>query len=88
MDSTRCFASWVFLSQMSARSKIVLQSRDSLLYWKGEGQWTPHVDEAKQFEHIADASAFAQKSKMPTVDIVMNFGDPRYDVRLNASSSQ
>ncbi len=71
---------------MNGRSKIVLQNRDSLLYWKGEGQWTPHVDEAAQFEHIADASTFAQKSKLTVLDIVMNFGDPRYDVRLAASA--
>lgn len=64
----------------------MIQNRDSLLYWKGEGQWTPHVEEAAPFEHIADANAFARKSKIPVLDIVMNFGDPRYDVRLNASS--
>jgi hypothetical protein len=77
---------FIYFLLMSGRSKIVLQNRDSLLYWKGEGQWTPHVEEAVQFEHIADASAFAQKSKITVLDIVMNFGDPRYDVRLSASA--
>jgi hypothetical protein len=70
---------------MSARSKIVLQNRDSLLYLKSESQWTSLLEEARQFEHIADASAFARKTKLPVLDIVMSFGDPKYDVRLSAS---
>jgi hypothetical protein len=71
---------------MSGRSKIVLQNRDSLLYWKGDDQWTPHLGEAHQFAHIADANAFARKNNLPTLDIVMTFGDPKYDVRLRASA--
>ena len=67
------------------RSKIVLQNRESLLYLKGEGQWTPHVAEASSFEHVADANAFVRHAKLPVLDIVMTFGDPRYDVRLRAS---
>jgi hypothetical protein len=71
---------------MSGRSKIVLQNRDSLLYWKGEDQWTPHLDEAHQFAHIADANTFARKAKVAALDIVMSFGDPKYDVRLRAAA--
>jgi hypothetical protein len=67
------------------RSTIVLQSRESQLYLKKEGEWTSVVAEAAQFEHVADASAFARHAKLPILDIVMTFGDPRYDVRLRAS---
>ena len=68
-----------------SKATIVLQSRESQLYLKGEGQWTPTVQEAVKFNHIADASAFACKSKLALLDIVMTFGDPKYDVRLRAS---
>jgi len=69
----------------SVRSRIVLQSRESLLYLKGEDEWTSEVAEAAKFEHIADANTFARRSKLTRLDIVMSFGDPRYDVRLRAS---
>jgi hypothetical protein len=70
----------------TTRATIVLQNRESLLYLKGDGQWTHAVEEATAFEHIADASAFARKAKLSILDIVMSFGDPRYDVRLRASA--
>ena len=68
------------------RAKIVLQNRESLLYFNEKGQWTANLEEATRFEHVADANAFARKSKLTLVDIVMSFGDPRYDVRLAAST--
>ena len=68
------------------RAKIVLQNRESLLYFNKDGQWTPDIKQATSFEHVADASAFARKSKLALLDIVMSFGDPRYDVRLAAST--
>jgi hypothetical protein len=67
------------------RAKIVLQNRESLLYLNKEGQWTRHIEHATRFEHVADANAFARNARLTLVDIVMNFGDPRYDVRLPAS---
>ena len=65
---------------------IVLQNRESHLYLKEVGQWTSVVEDAAKFEHIADASAFARHSKLSILDIVMSFGDPKYDVRLRAST--
>ncbi|HEX3798003.1 MAG TPA: hypothetical protein VH413_04815 [Verrucomicrobiae bacterium] len=71
---------------MNGRSKIVLQNRESLLYWKGEDQWTPNLDEAQPFAHIADANTYARKTDFAELDIVMSFGDPKYDVRLKAAA--
>jgi predicted lipid-binding transport protein (Tim44 family) len=68
----------------SSKAKIVLQHRASNLYFKGNDEWTAHVNEAVQFDHIADANAFARRAKLLLHDIVMSFGDPKYDVRLNA----
>jgi hypothetical protein len=73
-------------TNLNPQAMIVLQSRESQLYLKGEGQWTPAVEDAAKFDHIADASAFARESKLSILDIVMSFGDPRYDVRLRASA--
>jgi len=68
------------------RAKIVLQNRESLLYFDQAGRWPSSVEEARQFDHVADANAFARESRLPLVDIVMSFGDPRYDVRLAATA--
>ena len=73
-------------TKSSNKSRIVLQNRESLLYLKGADQWTPNVSEASSFDHVADANNFARRSKLSVLDIVMSFGDPRYDVRLAAST--
>ena len=67
------------------RAKIVLQDRDSLLYLRAAGEWTADVCDAVTFEHVTDANTFARRCKPAMLDIVMNFGDPQYDVRLPAS---
>ena len=69
----------------NTRASIVLQNRESLLYLTEDGRWTDKISQATQFAHVADASAFALKSKVSLMDIVMTFGDPQYDVRLRAS---
>lgn len=71
---------------MNDRAKIVLQNRLSLLYLKESGEWTPDLSEAVDFTHVMDASSFAHRSEPGNLDIVMTFGDPRYDVRLPASA--
>jgi len=68
------------------RAKIVLQNRESLLYLNQDGKWTSNIEEATRFEHVADANSFARKSKLTLLDIVMSFGDPRYDVRMAATT--
>jgi hypothetical protein len=71
---------------MDVRAKIVLQNRESLLYLQLDGKWTSDMEGAARFKHVTDASFFAREKKMEVLDIVMSFGDPRYDVRLPASS--
>lgn len=67
------------------RASIVLQNRESLLYLTKDGKWTDDVSRATKFDHVADASSFAMRAKLSLMDIVMTFGDPKYDVRLRAS---
>jgi hypothetical protein len=69
----------------NTRASIVLQNRESLLYLTKDGKWTDDVAQATKFDHIADASTFAVRANLSLVDIVMSFGDPKYDVRLRAS---
>ena len=66
------------------QASIVLQNRESLLYLTKDGEWTDDVSRATKFDHVADASSFAMSAKLALMDIVMTFGDPRYDVRLRA----
>ena len=71
---------------MAVRAKILLQHRKTLHYMTAEGQWTSEVANAAVFEHVADAGKFARQRPADAVDILMNFGDSQYDVRLPASA--
>jgi hypothetical protein len=65
--------------------RIVLQDRNSLLYVKKKGEWTPRIKEARDFRHCHTAFAFAHRTGLPKLDAVMTFGDPKYDLRVRAS---
>jgi len=72
---------------MASKAKIVLQHRESRLYLQAVEKWTADLAQAVAFEHVTDASAFARKHKAGSLDIVMCFGDPQYDVRLPAAQA-
>ena len=65
--------------------RIILQDRESLLYFKATNEWTPDIDKAADFQQLAQAIEFVRTSKLPKLDAVMWFGDPKYDVRVLAS---
>ncbi len=65
--------------------RIILQDRESLLYFKGNNEWTPDIDKAADFQQLVQAIEFVRTSKLPNLDAVMWFGDPKYDVRVLAS---
>lgn len=67
------------------RMRIILQHRKSRLYLEKLGQWTDDVETALDFTHLIAAVDFVQFNQISTIDVLMHFGDPRYDVRLSAS---
>jgi hypothetical protein len=62
--------------------RVVLQDRESLLYYQSPSQWTPDPDKATDFEHILRAHSYAGQAKEANWDVVMIFSDRKYDVRL------
>jgi len=61
--------------------RIILQNRESLLYFKSFDEWTEEIEEARDFRQVASAFDYVQIFKIPNLDVVMNFGDPKYDVK-------
>jgi hypothetical protein len=72
-------------TQPAATMRIILQDRESFLYLKQTNEWTPAVEEATDFQHLTAAMDFVRLVRIPGLDVLMYFGDPRYDVRLRAS---
>ncbi|MDB6121939.1 MAG: hypothetical protein JWQ71_932 [Pedosphaera sp.] len=66
--------------------RVILQNRKSLLYFKASNQWTPFIHEASDFEGIIKAVDFISEVKLPGIDVLMHFGDPKYDVRLKVTN--
>jgi hypothetical protein len=65
--------------------RILLQNRKSRLYYKGADEWTSHIKDASDFQRVVKAFDYAYKSRLPSIDVVMHFGDPVYDVRLRVT---
>lgn len=70
--------------QMTTR--VVIQDRQSRLYLKGADEWTPEINEAEDFEQIVEAIDFLRLARLPHIDVLMHFEDPKYDVRLTGTS--
>jgi hypothetical protein len=57
------------------------------MYFKAGNHWTPNVKDAMDFRHILLALDFAFTLKALQLDLLVDFGDLRYDVRLKLQSS-
>ncbi|MDB6110464.1 MAG: hypothetical protein JWR69_2214 [Pedosphaera sp.] len=79
----RCGGGW--LNQPLGKSRIILQDKGSQLYFQGPNAWINDLSAATNFEQIIEALEFVRREKLANLDIIMSFGDPRYDIRLTAS---
>lgn len=66
--------------------RVILQNRQSLLYFKSFDEWTDEIEEARDFRRVVSAFDYLQIFKIPNLDLVMNFGDPKYDVKTPVTS--
>ncbi|HEX4644186.1 MAG TPA: hypothetical protein VH598_01105 [Verrucomicrobiae bacterium] len=66
--------------------RVVIQDRKSRLYFKGTSEWIAEINEAEDFEQIVKAIDFLRQTRLPHIDVLMHFDDPKYDVRLTATS--
>jgi len=65
--------------------RILLQDRQSRLYFRGSEEWTQNRDEALNFQHSAKASGFVLQARLPNMDIILGFTDAKSDVRIPCS---
>ena len=52
-------------------NKIVLQSRERLAYFRENGEWTPHAEEALQFSTAREAEELCRAKALKEADIVV-----------------
>jgi len=70
---------------MTGTVRMLIQDRESRLYFKKPNDWTADLAEAADFKEIIAAVDAARDTGRQTLDILMSFGDPKYDVRIPAT---
>ena len=62
--------------------KILLQQKDSGLYFRDVGSWVPDSSEAMDFLSSTSAIDFCVANKISHVQLVLKFDEQRYDIVL------
>jgi hypothetical protein len=62
--------------------RILLQDRESHLYFKCDEEWTPEIKQARDFGQVLNAATFVRENKLANADVLICFDDPGYDVRI------
>ena len=79
-------ADWPFQSSPPrARMCIILQDRETSLYFKSANEWTSDIEQANDFRQLILAIDFVRTARLPNLDVILHFENPKYDVRLYAS---
>jgi hypothetical protein len=68
------------------KMRIIVQDRQSQLYLEGESNWTQDLCKAREFPVITDAITFVHRTKLNKMDVLMHFGDARFDFRAQVSA--
>jgi hypothetical protein len=62
--------------------RILLQQKNTGLYFKASGVWTHHAAEATDFLSSTKAIAFCGSNKISGVQLVLKFDEQHYDIVL------
>jgi hypothetical protein len=62
--------------------RILLQQKNTGLYFKRLGEWTVNAAEATDFLGSTKALAFCTANKLSDVQLVLKFDDQHYDIVL------
>jgi hypothetical protein len=65
--------------------RIILQNRESAFYFKAVNEWTADAGCALDFKNLIYAVDFVRMARLTNLDVVLYFGDERYNMRLPAS---
>jgi hypothetical protein len=70
------------------RMRILLQRKDTGLYFKDVDSWTGDVLEAMDFVSSTTAIEFCEANKLDAVQVVLKFEDEKYEIVLPDVTSQ
>jgi hypothetical protein len=63
--------------------KVHVQQRDTLLYYRSDGQWVKEMSEAHDFQQVLAAGAhFPVHLTDLQLDVVLRFSDSDTDIRI------
>ncbi|GEM_PF-1073656 len=68
--------------------KIYLQHQKSRQFLMKNWDWTPDIEKAMNFSTSLQAMDFCRLHKLGQTQVVLKFGDPRYDIVLQPHSGQ
>jgi len=66
----------------AATVRILLQSRESLLFYLAPDQWTANVQIAADLKSVVSAVDFVVRNHLHGMDVIMHFDNPVHDLRL------
>jgi len=64
------------------RMRILLQQKDSGLYFRDVDSWTGDVSEAMDFVNSTAAIEFCATNQLEAVQVVLKFEDEKYEIVL------
>jgi hypothetical protein len=67
--------------------RILLQNCKNHFYYRADGAWTPHPDEALDFESSVRALDFCRLHRPSNVQIILKFPNDRYDIDFPVSEA-
>ncbi len=70
------------------RMRILLQHRESGLYFKDVGAWTGDTTEAMDFVSSGAAIEFCATNRLDSVQVVLKFEDEKYEIVLPDAITQ
>ena len=62
--------------------RVVIQNQKTFQYYLSPGKWVNEPSAAVDFEKTERALQFLHNNQQPDLQIVLNFEDSKYDVRL------
>ena len=68
--------------------RILIQQKETSLYFKDVGSWTRNPTEAMDFLSSTSAIEFCVTNKISGVQLVLKFEEQRYDIVLPVLASQ
>ena len=70
------------------RMRILLQQKETGLYFKDVGSWTRNTGEAMDFVSSTEAIEFCAINRLPGVQLVLKFEEQQYDIVLPVVNPQ